>query len=209
MFSRIRIALGLAVTLTLFSSITGFAKGGFAFIAVTGADLKDEVRLSDPALTQGFFTFADFYRDQTEAPADPGVGYEITRYYVDGNRETAFDTLHYYPATGYVYYDGIANGGSSEYDGKWYTAVPEIKSTFETALITELRLVALGNPDVAEEVAQAVEQVKSSDATQPVTASTPGPQPLILMLAAVGLTVLLALAFWLRKPSSAKQPKGG
>jgi hypothetical protein len=207
MFSRIRLALGLALSLALFTAITGFAKGGFAFIAVSGADLKGEVRLSDPALTQGFFTFADFYRNKTEAPANPGVGYEITRYYVDGKRETAFDTLHYYPETGYVYYDGIANGGSSEYDGKWYTAVPEIKSTFETALNTELRLVALGNPEAAEAVAQ--EQANMLNEAQPVTASTPGPQPMVLLLVTAGLAVLVAIALRLRRPSLDKRPKGG
>src|SRR5262245_9542545 len=119
MFPRIRIALGLALLLTLFTFITVWAKGSFSFIAITGAKLTGEVRISDPALTNDFFTFADFYQDEAKAPIDPGVGYEITRYYANGNTGTAFDRLHYYPETGFVYYDGIANGGSSEYDGKW------------------------------------------------------------------------------------------
>src|SRR5262245_37807026 len=105
MFSRTRIALGLSLLLALFTSITAFAKGEFSFIAVNCGKLKDEVRSSDPALTNDFFTFADFYRNKATAPVEPGVGYEITRYYVNGNTETAFDRLHYYPETGFVYYD--------------------------------------------------------------------------------------------------------
>ena len=118
MFSRFRIAAGLALLLTLFTFITVLAKGAFSFISITGPDLKEPVRVSDLALTEDFFTFADFYRDRVEEPSSPGTGYEITRYYVDGNRESAFDKLHYYPDTGFVYYDGIVNG-SSEYDRKW------------------------------------------------------------------------------------------
>jgi len=146
MFSRIRIALGLALLLTLLTSINALAKGEFSFIAVSGAELKNEVRISDPALTGDFFAFADFYRDKTDAPLKPGIGYEITRYYLDGSREIAFDKLHYYPETGYVYYDGIVNG-SSEYDQKWYISRPEVKSNFETALVTELRLKVLGTEE--------------------------------------------------------------
>jgi hypothetical protein len=141
MFSRFRITFGLALMLSLLTSSTVFAKGKFAFIVVTGAGLKDKVRFIDPSLTTDFFAFANFYRDKAEAPVDPGVGYEITRYYFDGDREIVFDKLHYYPETGYVYYDGVVNG-SSEYDHKWYTAQPELKNTFETALYTQLRLTA-------------------------------------------------------------------
>src|SRR5262245_41493091 len=125
MFSRIRIVLGLALLLSLLTSMGVSAKGGFSFIAITGAALKEEVRISDPALITDFFAFADLYRNMAAAPGDPGMSYEITRYYVDGSREVAFDSLHYYPETGYVYYDGIVNG-SSEYDQKWYSAQPEI-----------------------------------------------------------------------------------
>ena len=63
MFSRFRIAFGSALLLALITSITAFAKGSFAFIGIPGPDLKEAVRLSDPALTEDFFTFADFFRD--------------------------------------------------------------------------------------------------------------------------------------------------
>ncbi len=126
-------AWGLALLSACIAAIPVLAKGGYAFITITGPDLKETVRTSDAALTEDFFAFADFYRDRVEAPADAGAGYEITRYYLDGGREIAFDRLHYYPAAGVVYYDGIVTG-SSEYDRKWYAAKPEIKSVFENAL---------------------------------------------------------------------------
>ena len=191
MFSRIRLALGLALLLTLFTSVTVFAKGDFSFISVTGAKLKAEVRLSDPALTKDFFTFADFYQNRAEAPADPGMGYQITRYYVDGYTETAFDRLHYYPETGFVYYDGIANGGSSEYDGKWYTAHSEIKDTFETALLTEIRLMSLGTQEGSQmmvppaEPFQAIAQAQARPSISPIRSSLP-------ILLAAGIAIILA-----------------
>lgn len=123
----------MALLAAWFAAIPVLAKGGYAFITITGPDLKDTVRTSEVALTEDFFAFADFYRNRVEAPVDAGTGYEITRYYLDGEREIAFDRLHYYPATGFMYYDGIING-SSEYDRKWYAAKPEIKSAFENAL---------------------------------------------------------------------------
>lgn len=133
MFRRIRIAIGFALMAIFMTSIIAFAKGGFSFVAVTGSGLEGEVRSTDPALTEDFFAFADFYRNKTREPANPGAAYEITRYYIEGKREIPFDRLHYYPETGLVYYDGIVNG-SSEYDGEWYTAKPGILSVFESAL---------------------------------------------------------------------------
>jgi hypothetical protein len=133
MLIRFRNAIGLALLLAVWMVIIVSAKGGFSFITISGANLQEVLRSNDIALTEDFFAFADFYRDRVDAPVDPGVGYEITRYYLDGGHEIAFDRLHYYPATGFVYYDGIVNG-SSEYDGGWYTAQPEIKSVFESAI---------------------------------------------------------------------------
>ena len=134
MFIRIRVALGLTFVMIFLTSITAFAKGGFSFIAINGPSLKAEVRSSDPALTEDFFAFADFYRNKTGAPAEPGPGYEVTRCYIEGARVVVFDHLHYYPNTGFVFYDGIAGGGWSEYDGKWYTAKAEVRTAFEKAL---------------------------------------------------------------------------
>lgn len=194
MFSRIRMAIGLALLLTLFTSIHVSAKGSFSFISVTGGKLADEVRISDPALTQDFFIFADFYRNKAEAPVDPGVGYEITRYYVNGHTETPFDTLHYYPETGFVYYDGIANGGSSEYDGGWYTAQLEIKSTFEAALLTQIRLMELGTEEGSKAMVHPAEPIQAIAQAQTRT-SIPQAQSIVPILLTAGCVFLLAVAF--------------
>jgi hypothetical protein len=192
MFSRIRVALGFALLLILITSITVLAKGGFSFITITSPDLKEAVRVIDPALITDFFAFADFSRDKTEEPANPGAGYEITRYYVDGSRETAFDHLHYYPETGFVYYDGIVNG-SSEYDGKWYTAHPGIQAAFENALPGR-------NSQSAPPVAQS-QPITAPDPTQSKP-SISGTQPITLIAIVAGLVVILVLAFRVRKPST-------
>ena len=134
MSMRLRFAMGVALVAILLSSLTAFAKGSFDFITITGPGIKDHVQITDPLLTEDFFTFAKFYEDKSTAPADPGTGYEITRHYVQGVSDVIFDRLHYYPETGYVFYDGIENG-ESEYDGEWYVARPEIKSVFESALV--------------------------------------------------------------------------
>lgn len=126
-------SFGLALLMACVIAIAASAKGGYSFVTVSGAELKGTIRTSETALTEDFFAFADLYHDRVEAPVDAGVGYEITRYYMDGKREIAFDRLHYYPAAGFVYYDGIVNG-SSEYDGEWYIAKPEMKSIFENVL---------------------------------------------------------------------------
>jgi hypothetical protein len=199
MFSRFRSAVGLALLLTLFTSMTVSAKSSFAFISITGPELKEAVRLSDPTLTADFFTFADFFRDGTEAPVDPGIGYEITRYYVEGSRETAFDKLHYYPDTGFVYYDGIVNG-SSEYDGKWYTARPNLKTIFESALYTELRLIGLRNKDATKAM---VPPSQTVDVIDPARSSRAFTQPQLVISVAImaSLVMILVLAFWRRRPS--------
>jgi hypothetical protein len=197
MFSRFRIAAGLALILTLFTSMTVLAKGSFAFISITGPDLKEAVRVSDLALTEDFFTFADFYRDRVEAPTDPGIGYEITRYYVDGKRELAFDKLHYYPDTGFVYYDGFVNG-SSEYDGEWYSADPNIKAVFESALYNQIRLVGLGNP----EAARALVPPQSVNPIDPTQSSWVFAQPQLILSITVSAILVMALAFAVRRRRS-------
>lgn len=185
MFSRIRIALGLALLVSLLTSITALAKGEFSFIAVAGGQLTAEVHLSDPVLTTDFFTFADFYQNKTETPVDPGIGYEITRYYINGQTETAFDRLHYYPETGFVYYDGIVNG-SSEYDGKWYIAKSEIRSIFETALSTQIRLMELGTQEGS--------RMMVPPAEPSTVAAIPQTQSILPVVLTAGLAMLFAVA---------------
>jgi hypothetical protein len=185
MFSRIRIAIGLALLLTLLTFIAAYAKGNFSFITIQGPDIKGPVRVTDPALTTDWFAFADFSRGKVDPPANPGASYEITRYYIDQGREQAFDRLHYYPDTGFVYYDGIV-GGWSEYDGKWYAAQSGIEATFKNVLVKAIQ----AQPGIAANQSAGSSQ-SEIDATQPVA-------PLAIT---AGLAVILVLAFWLRKPS--------
>lgn len=191
MFSRFRIPLGLAVLAALLTSVAVLAKGSFSFIAIAGPNLKEPIRSTDPALTTDFFAFADFYRNKAESPADPGVGYEITRYYLDSGRESAFDRLHYYPDTGYVYFDGIVNG-SSEYDGKWYTAKPEVREAFMNALPA-----AAANPKPAEKSA-GIQPGASGAQSQPNPLNR---QTFLLgtIIVAAGLAAVIALVFRRRR----------
>lgn len=191
MFTRIRTTVGLALLLSLLFLGTASAKGGFDFITISGPNIKEPVRVTDAALTEDFFAFANFYENKTKEPADPGEGYEILRYYIDGKREIIFDRLHYYPETGLVFYDGIENGGS-EYDDAWYIAKPEIKTIFESALSTGTGPVA--PPEKKEPVPA------SSQAENPIVQPQPAEPGLpFLTVLAVGLAAFFAFAFWRRR----------
>ena len=187
MLTRIRKAALLALAAALITSITAFAKGGFSFISIKGGGLKEEIRSEDPALTEDFFGFADFYQHKTSAPVDPGTGYEITRYYIEGVGEIAFDRLHYYPEMGFVYYDGIVNG-SSEYDGEWYIAKSEIRSAFEKAL-------SVGS------VSQTQSNASTSSTLQKQTSMSVSPIYFYVVVI-LGLTVISLFTYRLRKPLS-------
>lgn len=199
MLSRIRVALGLALLLMLATTLTAFAKGGFTFISITGSGLQEAVRVTDLALTEDFFAFANFYKDRIEAPANPGKGYEITRGYVDGKREIVFDRLHYYPETGFVYYDGIENG-ESEYDGEWYTANPGIKTVFEAALAGQTGSASPVEKKQPPSSASQPDAEPQRDPAQPIPASLPNFST-VMVMAAAGLIALFAFAFWRRKVS--------
>jgi hypothetical protein len=96
--------------------------------------------------------------------------------------------LHYYPDSGYVFYDGIVNG-SSEYDGKWYTANPNIKSVFEAALVAQTQSAI--KPVQPQPIVKAVDQ---SDASIPQNQS-------VIMIAIVTCLILaLTLAYRSHKP---------
>ena len=195
MLFRIDTALGLALLLALVTSNSVFAKGEFAFIGINGPGLDEEFRATDSQMTSDYFAFADFYRDKVQAPADPGDGYEITRYYVEANREIAFDQLHYYPEMGFVFYDGIVNG-ESEYDGEWYSANPAIKTIFEIAL-----------PVAAISKAQSVQPARQDQAGVPKVQTQPVPpinptQFVVPVAILAGIIVLLMFVVRLRKPDT-------
>lgn len=187
MFARFRISLGLALVVGLLTFNLAFAKGGFAFITIRGTNLTEPIRVTDSALTEDFFAFADFYRAKTQAPANAGAGYEVTRYYINGNQNVAFDQLHYYPDSGYVYYDGIVNG-DSEYDGGWYTAKPEMRAIFESAL-AGLRVPA-------PQSVQPAEQAQDSSRTMDLS------RLILPIVATLGLALLLMLALSRRNVSA-------
>lgn len=119
------------------------AKGEFDYIIIKGPGITGEINVTNPALTSDFFAFADFTQGDVPPPTDPGQGYEIVRVYVEtvDGKPTArlFDQLHYYPYTGYVYYDGLVEG-ASEYDGKWYAANPSANEPFRAVLAERARL---------------------------------------------------------------------
>jgi hypothetical protein len=120
-------------------SALAFAKGEFDYITIKGPGITGEINVTNPALTADFFAFADFSKGSIEEPLNPGEGYQIVRVYVVDNQASAFDQLHYYPYTGYVYYDGLV-GGWSEYDGKWYAADVDANEPFRAALSQRARL---------------------------------------------------------------------
>jgi hypothetical protein len=119
--------------------LTAAAKGNFDYVTVKGPGITGEINITNPALTGDFFAFADFSKGNIASPAAPGEGYQVVRVYVMDNNDQPFDQLHYYPYTGYVYYDGVVNG-SSEYDGRWYAANPAAEEPFRAALAERARL---------------------------------------------------------------------
>jgi hypothetical protein len=132
------LALGLLIPATVV-----FAKGNFDYITVKGPGITGEINITNPALTDDFFAFADFTQGKVPPPFDPGAGYQVVRVYVqtiDGKpQDMPFDQLHYYPYTGYVFYDGLVNG-DLEYDGKWYAANPAADAPFRAVLAERARL---------------------------------------------------------------------
>ena len=184
---KIRNAVGLACLLALITSMAVLAKGGFSFISITGPGIDEDIRATDLKLTEDFFAFADFYRDKVETPRDPGTRYEIRRYYIDGKREILFDRLHYYPSTGFVFYDGIVNG-DSEYDGEWYSANPAIKTAFESALSATVS----ANAQPAQQVEK---QQLSLSVSQPQTSASTFPSDIwVPVTILAGLLAMAALA---------------
>jgi hypothetical protein len=190
MFSRIRNGVGLACLLALIASMTVLAKGGFSFISISGPGIAEDIRATDLKLTEDFFAFADFSRDTVEAPRDPGMGYEIRRYYIDGKREILFDRLHYYPSTGFVFYEGIVDG-DSEYDGEWYSANPAIKTAFESAVGANVQPVQQMEKKQPA-AGPAREGQPSVSVSQPQPSSSPFPSDVWMPVAI--LAGLLALA---------------
>lgn len=115
------------------------ADGEFDYIVVKGPGITGDINVSSPLFTADIYTFADFSKGSVSPPTDHGQGYQIVRMHAEGSKGIPYDQLHYYPYTGYVYYDGIVNG-FSENGGKWYIANPDIKEPFRAILAEDARL---------------------------------------------------------------------
>jgi hypothetical protein len=121
--------------LLLWPTGLALAKGPAAKVTITGPNLREEIEVTHSTVLEAL-SLAQFeeFSQSIEAPEGLGTGYELTRYFKDGSRLWAFDHLHYYPdpagGPGYVFYDGLLEGGWSEYDGKWF----QVSATGETAL---------------------------------------------------------------------------
>lgn len=175
------------------------AKGIPAIVTVTGPGLVTPITetnpLAMPAL--GMLTLMDATAP-IASPAVSGQGYELTR---DG-----FDHLLYHPdrngAAGYVYYEGMFNGGSS-YDGKWFRATTTGDATLR-------RLLAVHGVDVpgnSPDVTAMTQNTRESDATAPGHAI---PSPLAFSAVGVmglglgaGVAMLIAVKVGRRRPALA------
>ena len=114
------LVLGILIPSTL-----GFAKGEFDYIVIKGPGITGDISVTNPDLTQDFSSLQIFHR-RNSASLRPRAGYQIVRMIVKGSSSDPFDQLHYYPYTGYAYYDGLVNG-SSEYDGSGMRLILRLK----------------------------------------------------------------------------------
>lgn len=138
------LVLGCLGLLCIAYPLGASAKGIPATVTVAGPGLITPVTetnpLAMPAL--GMLTLMDATKP-IAPPTVSGPGYELTR---DG-----FDHLLYYPdpngAAGYVYYEGMFNGGSS-YDGQWFRATPTSDATLRRLLAAHGVDVPGNSPDV-------------------------------------------------------------
>ena len=130
----------LLLTLALLlPSASVLAEGQFDYIVIRGFGIVEDINISNPALTQNYYAFADFSKGEVNPPADPGIGYQVVRMYAKDSKGIPYDQLHYDPDSGYVYYDGIVNG-YSELGTKWYLANPTVEEPFRAALAENARL---------------------------------------------------------------------
>jgi sugar lactone lactonase YvrE len=126
------------------------AKGPADRITITGPGLAGELVIEDRATLDALSMggLENFRLTLHEIPANPGPGYELTRYYKDGDRFWPFDRVRYYPdlsgTKGYVFFIGIVNG-SSDYDGKWFAASPPADRILRQTLAANGVVLAVDN----------------------------------------------------------------
>lgn len=118
-------AILLFIFIVFVSTGVIWAKGTSDKIILTTSD-GTIIEITDRATLEVLsMTTLELFPVSIPQPEVTGEGYELQRQYKDGNTYHTFDRVRYYPAgyTGYVFYVGIENG-SSEYDGKWFSANP-------------------------------------------------------------------------------------
>ena len=114
-----------------FPILTAEAKGSPARVIITGAGMETPLEITDPAILQDFGIYGfEVVSQRLEASANPGEGYQITRFILDKGKYLEWDRLVYYPQpsgqTGLVFYEGMRQPAmSSEFDGYWYAVSPE------------------------------------------------------------------------------------
>lgn len=129
----------LLVLALVIPTMVVFAEGNFDYVVIKGFGIMEDINVSNPLLTQDYYAFADFSKGGIAPPADPGIGYQVIRMHAEGSKGVPYDQLHYYPDSGFVYYDGIVNG-FSELGTQWYAANPAVEAPFRAALAENARL---------------------------------------------------------------------
>lgn len=129
----------LIILLMLMLAAVVNAKGTVNRIVLTGPIVDGELVIEDDEELLSALSMAgieDFRRGAlAEAPANPGDYVELERQFElqDRTGYVTFDRIQYYPDGDYVFYIGIDNGWS-EYDRKWFHAVPQSAAMFEAYL---------------------------------------------------------------------------
>ena len=133
MAGKIMRASAAALILALLTTGVVVAKGGPSKVTISGPGLVGAVEVTDPKLLEAFaFERFENISRRIAAPADPGVGYVVTRYVRDGRypqdaaKLIAWDRAIYYPGSagevGVVFLEGLIGPNSNEFDGYWYRA---------------------------------------------------------------------------------------
>jgi WD40 repeat protein len=115
----------------LLSANLALAKGPWGKVEISGEGLSGVVEITDPQLLNDLSIgiFQDLALGSIDTPEVVGGGYKMLRGWDNEQGVfTPFDLVHYYAdprgGPGYLYYDGLVNGGS-EFDHHWYRVTPE------------------------------------------------------------------------------------
>jgi hypothetical protein len=149
--------LGLIVAALAWLGMQAVSAKGANYIVITQRDLGEPIIVDDLSMASqlSLTMLEDVDHGAIDEPTnlDMDVGYRLERGFYEENVETfvPWDASVYYPdpegGRGYVFYDGIINGGS-EYDKKWYRARMEAEALLQQVLYgaqTQAYVVAISN----------------------------------------------------------------